>query len=53
VATLPLPASFIREDGLTSIRRSYTPAELTAAAPAGWRVEPGAPFHQILALRRT
>lgn len=53
VATLPLPASFIREDGLTSIRRSYTPAELTAATPAGWRVEAGAPFHQILALRRT
>lgn len=42
-ATLPfagtlLRGSFIRVDGLISIRRSYTPAELTAAAPAGWTV---------------
>ena len=33
-----LAGSFIRADGLTSIRRSFTPAELAAIAPAGWRV---------------
>lgn len=30
--------SFIREDGLISIRRSYTPRELAAAVPEGWQV---------------
>lgn len=30
--------TFIREDGLTSIRRSYTAPELAACAPAGWSV---------------
>ncbi len=30
-----LADSFIREDGLISIRRSYTVAELTAIAPTG------------------
>jgi 2-polyprenyl-3-methyl-5-hydroxy-6-metoxy-1,4-benzoquinol methylase len=43
LATLPfepnlLRGSFIRPDGLTSIRRSHTVAELAAALPAGWRV---------------
>lgn len=52
VATLPLQNSFIREDGLTSIRRSYTAAELSVLTPPGWTVEPGAAFHQVLALRR-
>jgi 2-polyprenyl-3-methyl-5-hydroxy-6-metoxy-1,4-benzoquinol methylase len=42
--------SYIREDGLTSIRRSYTAAELTAAAPAGWTVARHAPFHNLLLL---
>ncbi len=42
-ATLPfastyLSGSFIRGDGLISIRRSYTASELRAAAPEGWRV---------------
>lgn len=42
-ATWPLQSSllrdtFIRPDGLTSIRRSATAAELRAALPAGWRV---------------
>ncbi|MFD6054537.1 methyltransferase domain-containing protein [Agromyces sp. NPDC060279] len=41
--TLPFEAtllrgSFIRADGLTSIRRSHTAAELEAILPAGWRV---------------
>ncbi|MCE0507463.1 methyltransferase domain-containing protein [Microbacterium sp. KKR3/1] len=39
-----LADSFIREDGLISIRRSYTVAELAAVAPDGWAVRGGAPF---------
>ncbi len=35
--------SFIRVDGLISIRRSYTPDELRAAAPRGWIVRAGLP----------
>ncbi|WP_036303265.1 MULTISPECIES: methyltransferase domain-containing protein [unclassified Microbacterium] len=38
-----LADSFIREDGLISIRRSYTVAELTAIAPTGWTVRGGLP----------
>jgi 2-polyprenyl-3-methyl-5-hydroxy-6-metoxy-1,4-benzoquinol methylase len=52
-AALPFPHSFIRADGLTSIRRSYTLSELTALAPPGWLVEATTTFHQVLALRRT
>lgn len=48
VAALPFRHSFIRADGLTSIRRSYTPAELAAAAPADWTVARTAAFHQAL-----
>jgi 2-polyprenyl-3-methyl-5-hydroxy-6-metoxy-1,4-benzoquinol methylase len=51
LAALPFFGSFIRSDGLISIRRSYTPAELTAAAPPGWRVQPHRPFHQVLVHR--
>lgn len=51
-AALPFRRSFIRADGLTSIRRSYTPSELTALAPPGWNVETTTTFHQILALHR-
>lgn len=48
-ATRPFfPGSFIREDGLTSIRRSYTPDELQAAVPAGWRVESQRPWRVLL-----
>lgn len=36
-ATYP-PRSFIREDGLTSIRRAYSASELRALAPAEWSV---------------
>ncbi len=47
--TLPFfPGSFIRRDGLTSIRRSYTADELRAAAPPGWRVERAAPYRNLL-----
>lgn len=43
IATWPfqrtlLAGSFIRADGLTSIRRSYTPAELAAVLPPAWTV---------------
>ncbi|WP_272946698.1 class I SAM-dependent methyltransferase [Arthrobacter sp. ERGS1:01] len=51
VGTLPFfPGSFIRRDGLTSIRRSYTPAELAAAAPSPWRVETERPYRNMLVL---
>ena len=52
VAALPFRRSFIRGDGLTSIRRSYKPAELSAAAPPGWTVERSSAFHQTLTYRR-
>ncbi|PVZ59721.1 methyltransferase [Arthrobacter sp. H-02-3] len=42
--------SYIRQDGLTSIRRSFTAAELTAAAPPGWTVARHAPFRNLLLL---
>ena len=39
VATLPLARArtFVRFDGLLSIRRSHTPAELATALPPGWQ----------------
>lgn len=42
-ATLPfagnlLAGSFIRADGLTSIRRAYTAGEMSEVVPGGWRV---------------
>lgn len=40
--------SFIREDGLTSIRRSYTAPELRAHLPPGWRVTAQAPSRILL-----
>lgn len=39
-----LAGTFIREDGLISIRRSYTREELAVAAPEGWIVRARAPF---------
>ncbi|WP_353829340.1 methyltransferase [Agromyces sp. SYSU T0242] len=47
-ATLPfawnvLAGSFIRQDGLTSIRRSHTAPELARAVPPSWRVKRGFP----------
>lgn len=51
LAALPFPDSFIRADGLVSIRRSYTPAELAATAPPGWLVQRHPPFHQVLVHR--
>ena len=48
LGTLPfarnlLAGSYIRADGLTSIRRSHTAAELSRVLPAGWRVRRGFP----------
>jgi len=40
--------SYIRPDGLTSIRRSFTAPELRAAAPPGWRVLRGLPSRLVL-----
>jgi SAM-dependent methyltransferase len=47
--TLPFfPGSFIRQDGLTSIRRSYTAEELAAAAPPGWQRLQQHPWQNLL-----
>jgi 2-polyprenyl-3-methyl-5-hydroxy-6-metoxy-1,4-benzoquinol methylase len=50
--TLPLPGSYIRQDGLTSIRRSYTPGELRSSITdrEGWRVRTAVPFINLLVL---
>ncbi|MFP4616508.1 MAG: methyltransferase domain-containing protein [Thiohalorhabdus sp.] len=44
--------SFIREDGLRSIRRSYTREELARRVGAGWRVTPLYPFRLLLVYDR-
>lgn len=38
-----LAGSYIRADGLTSIRRSHTAVELASMLPHGWRVRRGVP----------
>ena len=40
--------SFIVTDGLRSIRRAFTAAELAALCPPGWRVTTPAPFRLLL-----
>ena len=45
------PGTFLRTDGLRSIRRSYLPAELEAALGAPWRVDPAAPFRVVATAR--
>ncbi len=52
--TLLLPGSYIRQDGLTSIRRSYTPDELRGAIAGrkGWQVRTAVPFINLLVLER-
>ena len=48
VGITPLaPGTFLRTDGLRSIRRSYRPDELAAALGAPWRVEEPAPFRLL------
>jgi 2-polyprenyl-3-methyl-5-hydroxy-6-metoxy-1,4-benzoquinol methylase len=39
-----LAGSFIRTDGLISIRRSYTADELAELAPSGWQARRGFPY---------
>jgi 2-polyprenyl-3-methyl-5-hydroxy-6-metoxy-1,4-benzoquinol methylase len=45
--------SFIREDGLLSIRRSYRVDELAALAPPGWTVRAQAPHRLLLMLEKS
>jgi 2-polyprenyl-3-methyl-5-hydroxy-6-metoxy-1,4-benzoquinol methylase len=40
--------SYICGDGLVSIKRSFTAAELQRAAPPGWNVEHNGPWHNLL-----
>lgn len=48
VGVTPLaPGTFLRTDGLRSIRRSYRPAELSQALGPGWRVTSPAPFRVV------
>ena len=48
LATLPLAgSSYIRRDGLTSIRRSYTPGELARVLPPGWHAHPLGPYRNL------
>lgn len=42
------PRSFIREDGLTSIRRSFTRSELRGLLPDGWTVKPLFPYRMLM-----
>lgn len=42
--------TFVRVDGLRSIRRAFTLPELRDALPTGWRAERAAP-HRVLAIR--
>ncbi|WP_198671455.1 class I SAM-dependent methyltransferase [Desertihabitans aurantiacus] len=53
-ATRPLARrSFLHEDGLLSIRRSYRRAELEAVVPPGWRVETMVPQRLLLSAGRS
>jgi 2-polyprenyl-3-methyl-5-hydroxy-6-metoxy-1,4-benzoquinol methylase len=40
--------SYIRHDGLLSIRRSYTAREMRAVVPEGWEVRKALPFRLLL-----
>ena len=44
----PFRDSYIRADGLLSIRRSFTRRELEAQIPPGWRVEASPPFRLVV-----
>lgn len=53
VGILPVaPGTFLLTDGLRSIRRSYTVAELQREVPHGWTVTSPAPF-RVLATRQS
>ncbi|MCD1144715.1 methyltransferase domain-containing protein [Kocuria sp. LUK] len=54
VGVLPLaPGSFLRTDGMRSLRRAYSPAELAGLAGPGWTVAPGSYAHQQLVRTRS
>jgi 2-polyprenyl-3-methyl-5-hydroxy-6-metoxy-1,4-benzoquinol methylase len=44
--------SFTTEDGLLSIRRSFTKQELQKVVPSGWQVEPMIPYRNLLLYER-
>jgi 2-polyprenyl-3-methyl-5-hydroxy-6-metoxy-1,4-benzoquinol methylase len=44
--------SYIRADGLLSIRRSFSDPELAALVPAGWQVRRAAPFRLLATFDR-
>lgn len=44
--------SFVTQDGLCSIRRSFTASELQHVVPEHWRVEPMIPFRNLLIYRK-
>lgn len=44
-------SSFITQDGLTSIKRSYTRSELAQSVPQGWQVRNLFPFRLLLTYR--
>lgn len=46
------PDSFITYDGLVSIRRSFTRAELSALVPGRWQVEALFPYRNLLLLEK-
>lgn len=49
LVTVPLfRRSFIREDGLTSIRRSFSQCELERLVPSGWQVKRLIPYRLLL-----
>lgn len=48
-STFVAAGTFVRVDGLRSIRRSFTLPELREALPSGWRAEQAAP-HRVLAI---
>lgn len=53
LATLPLAGtSFIRRDGLTSIRRSFTRDELARVLPRGWHAHAAGMYRNLAIWRR-
>ncbi|GAA3339698.1 class I SAM-dependent methyltransferase [Curtobacterium pusillum] len=49
-STFVAAGTFVRVDGLRSIRRSFTLTELRDVLPSGWRAESASP-HRVLAIR--
>lgn len=52
IISLPFRRSFIRPDGLTSIRRSFTRAELASLLPPEWRAVNRPPFRLLAVLEQ-